>query len=1282
MSGRGGIFTLLVTIGTAVAFHVGSVVTTSTTDRDTRVVNLAAGDSQSPEQDLLRTLYSFDKRDTFESPLDRDGACLANSQAQKFDWLIATVPDPELSNLKLDFDREIESIQIAAGASGYLFDRFWFPWAGPNAKGESPSLNESSAGSKAGKSRRNSGPEHLPGLMIFRRGVGEKGSTLPELAIFLVGETPTGGIRPRQFRNAVCYGKSVGGGEPNADRTLRIIGPAFSGSFYSLDKLTDGYQANFDDLVVRSWSSDMNSQQAFQHRSLNRHPRIDLKTTRAPSVLSINKFVSYVRNTWRDNGLIILLTEEGTGFAAGVTKGVKPNIQQRSSKAGEPYCQPSKIGNQPAAQAFKVQDPCVFTLNFPRSIYRLRNASDNPTHLPAISDDSRRTEIPRSGLLLSLKEDEQPMAEVPSYSKQQTPISQESVLFSIGSLLKTDTVHYVGIIATDPLDFLFLSRYLRSACPNLRLFTLDSDLLFEHGSDSGDYTGVLAVTTYPLFPMSQLWTGSPSGLHVFPSSTFESMYNATVDVLSTYLQKQKSKDLRDYRDPFHAPSTENAYPPIWITVAGSTGYAPIDVLTLPAKDLPEQFLMLPAISAGPARIIPEYWPGWGYAFSVIVILSLIYCFLILSASPEGNRVIAIFAAKPDEPNSLPRAFYLFSLGICLAVLVALWIVVPGLILRYNLTPSQQLFRFGRLGAEAVLLFFGAAALVIFIRTMTLRHRSRGAASQPSLKSGRNPRANAVSAALGVAGFIAIAAACNIGFRQSSSWNQPSPVLPLFWVFFCFGCFAIGATSAASVVPLWDSSHSKNRLDAYSKAGGLKRVLLMPYLWATLLVAAIGGVLVVYAYETVFTDGQRREAHFLAACRSLDLTSNVSPLLPVTMLMISLTALAFVQLRRVTYHEDRCPKVPNLHGDPFCPKLGSIVHEIRKRIRTFSFHPVHFAAFLVFFVFLFCAFVNRGQQTLENRWLEALIMSLSFATGFFIVLIWIRVLLVWSAFSEFLQQLERHPLRHVFSLLPRGFVWSPVWQGGGKRRIHVAVTRSLECILALQDHLITDPALKAAIDHPKVKCLEDDVTRLLRASASRRRVTSMFYRRLEKELSATAEDAARYLEKAKWPKGNYELKAELSRREETKDALRTSAPEYKEHEPETICGELVAFRFLAFINYVLLQLHTLVGYTSFGFLLLVVALNCYEFRARTIIDWLLVLMFVFISAGTVTVFAQADRDPILSRITGTEAGKLDRHFFTHLISYGALPSLALAATHFPTIGRFFFSWVKPALESIH
>jgi hypothetical protein len=136
------------------------------------------------------------------------------------------------------------------------------------------------------------------------------------------------------------------------------------------------------------------------------------------------------------------------------------------------------------------------------------------------------------------------------------------------------------------------------------------------------------------------------------------------------------------------------------------------------------------------------------------------------------------------------------------------------------------------------------------------------------------------------------------------------------------------------------------------------------------------------------------------------------------------------------------------------------------------------------------------------------------------------------------------------------------------------------------------------------------------------------------------------------------------------------------EPYTICSELLALRFVPFINYVLLQLQNLASYLSIGFILLLTAMNSYVFRARTLIDWYLAVLFVLLGAVVVTVFSQIDRDAILSRITRTEEGKLDRNFFFRVVSYGAIPSIALLGSHVPAIGKFFFSWIKPALEAIH
>ena len=74
----------------------------------------------------------------------------------RFDWFIATVPDPELSELRLDFDREVNTIQNAVEAGGYHFDRFWFPW------------RDSVSNQTAGQRTAANGRRTLPGLLLFR----------------------------------------------------------------------------------------------------------------------------------------------------------------------------------------------------------------------------------------------------------------------------------------------------------------------------------------------------------------------------------------------------------------------------------------------------------------------------------------------------------------------------------------------------------------------------------------------------------------------------------------------------------------------------------------------------------------------------------------------------------------------------------------------------------------------------------------------------------------------------------------------------------------------------------------------------------------------------------------------------------------------------------------------------------------------------------------------------------------------------------------------------------
>lgn len=1265
MRERGGFFAVFAAL-TAAAFHVGSVSSASKPSSQTGThTSGSIADHQPAETALLGVFEEFDKNKSrkFHSPLDSDGNCLPEDQARQpvspgsttFDWVIATVPDPEHTNLKLDFDHEVESIQVAAQSSGYQFERYWFPWRAeegpPKDLPESAEFGESSNGvlrvflSHQEDSRR----EDLPGVLLFHRAEDSSLEKRP-LAIFLVGETPNSGIVHHQFATAVCYGRSLSPANAVAGRTLRIIGPGFSGGFPSLAKLTEEYAKDFHSLSVRTWTSGLTMQEHFKETVAHAISNVDLETVRTPGVYALKAFISYVRQQWRDNNPIILLTEEGTAFGAQIGDG-KLDVAQKT-----------------------------YTLRFPRNISTLRNATETDTHLPGFGDDSKRPEMPHNGLTFSLKGDEHASSDTPVFSKQQSPVAQESVLFSIGSMLKANVVHYVGVIASDPLDTLFLTRYLHSACPNLRIFTLESDLLFEHGSDSADYQGTLSVTSAPLFPMSQLWSGSRGELYAFPSSNFEAIYNATNELLMhlpgspTYSSSTHkalvAADFRDFRDPFGGPGKQT--PPLWLTVAARTGFQPIAVLK------PQESEFAAHDSAKNPRLVPQYWPGWGYSFGLLLCCCLLYWFAIIWATPCGNRTLAIFSTKSDEPNPLPRAFYLYAIGCSLSALLAIWMVVPGTIIAEQSAAWD--WRTSLLALQSFVLFsLGASAVVSTLAFTEKRHSQKG--KDPV---GQDLRVEAipklakipVTVRSSIAVFALYAFAIGQGLLPQSRGHALSHLTIYFWA----GWFAIGANIATSLRPLCDALLKSAPDQLASWRYRWRRIRRMPYIWATCALSLATLLIVGYAVLTIFWRAGK-QSDFLAACRSLDLTSGVSPLIPVSLLLISLMALAFVQLRRVAYYEDHYPGVPKFKGDLFCPELRTVVKTIRERTHLLSCHYAHVAAYILLGAVLANCLLQPSHQTFEDLGLETLILALSIASGFFLVLVWIRFLIIWSAFGEFLQQLERHPLRHVFSLLPRGFVWSPVWQGGGKKRTHVAVTRSLECLLALKNHKPINRGLRAAVQL-RIEPFQKEVEKLLRKSAKRERAPQIDHRRLENNLLIVAEQAAHHLESREWSLGGYEVKSELLKKEDTKDALRVDPNDFIEAEPETICGELVAYRLLAFINYVLWQLDNLVSYLSLGFLLLAIALNSYTFRSSTIIDWILVAMFIIMTTGIVFVFAQADRDAILSRITGTEEGKLDRHFFTHLISYGALPALVLAATHFPTVGRFFFSWVKPALEAIH
>lgn len=580
-----------------------------------------------------------------------------------------------------------------------------------------------------------------------------------------------------------------------------------SGSLASLSTLINTHKPAFKEIEVRTWTEDHASHQQFRKSVEDAHLEIECKRSSDPlkwhfrpmqvdSVPAIRRLIRYVRENWHDDSPIVLLTEEATAFGnirkSNIEESTSDSTCDSLNKSHVPPLIESKNGGDD-----KPQGPYdkVWTIPFPRNLSQLRNASEKQDHLPGFGDDSRRSELPRNGILMSLKQETEAALEIPTFSKEQTPVSQESVLFTMGSLLKTGAIHYVGILATDPLDTLFLARYLHRASPNIRIFTVDADLLFEHGSDSSDYSGILTISTYPLIPLTQVWSGSYDSVYPFPTSTSEAIYNSELEILSALpgIKSGISASSRDLLNPFsHAPKSS------WVTVAGRSGFEPVAVLY--DKEAP-------SVKAGKPRFPPEYWPGWGYAFLAMLAFCIAFCGLMLFARPNGRRSIALFSAQPDELppiedkdaaaacyDPVPRAFYLFSIGIGLSLLTLSWLVVPAVVLQWNIDPTRHALE------KAGGFLFLAGVLIVLALQLGAWDR------MPAHDLRDDFRAIAKSSTARGASVLSSFAFLLIGASNLLSCPVAKPqtyVLPRLWLLFCLGALCIGATLTASVLPFWN-----------------------------------------------------------------------------------------------------------------------------------------------------------------------------------------------------------------------------------------------------------------------------------------------------------------------------------------------------------------------------------------------------------------------------------------------------------------------------------------------
>lgn len=565
--------------------------------------------------------------------------------------MMAIVPDPVHTHMSLFFDRSIDAINLATESANYVMDRYWLPWRPATLAGSAEPSGQEAA------------TESQPGLLLFRWNGsaaedGEpdaNGATL--LYVFLVSDTSTDGINGAQFSRAVDYIRQVcTGAQPCYGKTdaIRILGPTFSGSLYSLRRLVQS-QAKQQSKTTQqfiAYSGTVSSRCAQENQGLAGSP-LECTTPQDNSLKVPNlKFQSLVTDTetavrnfmsWlqtddlidckRQNDVAIL-SEAATAYG----KASRPpgNVSPDSAKVS---VSSSIRTGEPGAASSSAKNPCYASFAYPREISMLRNAYGKNAASPAPPGSQNYLPLDLADLEPNKSD------EIPEFSRSQGPLSKEAVLMDFANEMRREHYKYIGIIGSNVLDVMFLANFLRTSCPDIRIFVLNSDLLFERDSENAPYIGTLALATYPMIGRNLRWAGAGQGLPRLPfgDGYEEGQFNAALYLLKGLVPQEITAVPYEVTGSFAEPNSSTGLQPIlplWVTVVGTSGFWPVQVL--PGRETAGNILHDSQWRLEPS----DYSPAWKAVTIVLSAIAFLEVLVLLIATPVTSRLHDFAVAAP------------------------------------------------------------------------------------------------------------------------------------------------------------------------------------------------------------------------------------------------------------------------------------------------------------------------------------------------------------------------------------------------------------------------------------------------------------------------------------------------------------------------------------------------------------------------------------------------------------------------------------------------------------
>jgi hypothetical protein len=525
-----------------------------------------------PLEDALQTFFLVDG-EKIKAPDDcfEDKNNLSDRKpedwvrASKARYMIASLPDPIHTHMAAIFDQMMESIEHAAQQEGFTYDSSWLPWR--DADQTYTFLDDNLAATKLRKAQ-----EEQPGVLLFRNSSGNNSDPYTgALVVFVVGEQTTAGINKKQFENAAAWVREL---NPYFDsQPLSILGPYSSGSFASLADVLNrpGISPSMTKplRIVSGSTSSLSAIDAFDKAMTGKLEWGKVITFAENTQLEIGRYLRLLNNEGYDPGHVAVVSEDETTFGRDPSElDCGPDPKSQSSVNCPQQTAPYKPG---------------LNLRYPRDIADLRSAYQEQGLMSA---QGNKAEFANRQRLLSQDLDEKAEEAddtIKTYSGIQADLSDEGELLQVVTQLQVHQIQFVLLISSNPLDQIFLARFLRAADPSVRVVIVASNQSLFREQGANGLRGVLTLSPYPLSPVVKEWTTDSSlkDEQIFTSDSAQGLFYATQLLLEakTAVVDQQVPFLPEYAAPLWIePRAEVRVPPTWLAVISAGRPWPVAAL--------------------------------------------------------------------------------------------------------------------------------------------------------------------------------------------------------------------------------------------------------------------------------------------------------------------------------------------------------------------------------------------------------------------------------------------------------------------------------------------------------------------------------------------------------------------------------------------------------------------------------------------------------------------------------------------------------------------------------